>query len=275
VFTVRQAVRSRKPAAVVLAGGGAELPAFAGGRWQACMFGDVAAFRWVREPRAPEAESAERRRTALHRIFVVPQGEPVDALMTHISALTPGERLWFEQGVLAGDTVLVPHEAVSDTPAWLTVPRLRRRFRCGVREAAGLGELFLALDAGADVVAWYEGEVRRRGVAGVIEDLVHLVAQLAIAEAVPDSDALDEAERLARMPRPSTAMAWSPFLSSPASRVPGWRGMPSGLCSPNSSTARRAERSSRPRTRRRSCRSVRRAAWQTRGRLGRVRRSAS
>jgi hypothetical protein len=191
-----QAVRSGKPAAVVLAGGGAELPAFAGGRWQACTLGGVTAFRWVREPRAPEAESTEPKRTALHRIFVVPDGEPVDALLTHISGLTQGERLWFEQGVLAGDAVLVAHEALSDTPAWLAVPRLRRRFGCGAREAAGLAELFIALEAGRDVVAWYEAEARRYGVAGVIEDLVHLVAQLAIAEAVLDGDALEEAERL-------------------------------------------------------------------------------
>jgi hypothetical protein len=30
-----------------------------------------------------------------------------------------GERLWFERGVLSGDTVRVPHEALSDTPAFL------------------------------------------------------------------------------------------------------------------------------------------------------------
>jgi hypothetical protein len=196
VFTVRQAVRSGKPAAVVLVGGGAELPVFVGGRWEACMFGDVAAFRWVREPRVAEAERVECKRTALHRIFVVPDGEPVDALLTHVSGLTQGERLWFEQGVLAGDAVLVAHEALSDTPAWLGVPRLRRRFGCGAREAAGLAELFIGLDAGPDVVAWYEAEARRRGVAGVIEDLVYLVAQLAIAGAVLDGDALEEAERL-------------------------------------------------------------------------------
>ena len=58
VFTVRQAVRSGKPAAVVLAGGGAELPAFSGGRWQPCTFGGVAAFRWVREPITAQVESA-------------------------------------------------------------------------------------------------------------------------------------------------------------------------------------------------------------------------
>src|SRR5439155_18055776 len=59
VFTVRQAVRAGKPAAVVLAGGGAVLPAFTGGRWQACTFGNVAGFRWVRAPRPAEAQSAE------------------------------------------------------------------------------------------------------------------------------------------------------------------------------------------------------------------------
>jgi len=192
VFTVREAIRAGKPAAVVLAGGGAQLPAFTGGAWVPCVIGGIAAFRWVpgHEAKAPA------RTTALGRIFRVPEGEPVDALLTHISGLTQGERLWFEQGVLTGDTVLVPHEALCDTPVWLTVPRLRRRFRCDVREAAGLGELFLALDAGPDVVAWYEAEAQRRGVAGVIEDLVHLVAQLAIAEAVSESDVLEEAERL-------------------------------------------------------------------------------
>src|SRR5262249_32889320 len=117
-------------------------------------------------------------------------------LLTHISGLTQGERLWFEHGVLAGDTVVVPHEALSDTPAWLSVPRLRRRFRCGVREAAGLAELFLALEARPGLRAWGEAEARGRGVAPIIEDLVHLVAQLELAQAAPDSDALDEAERL-------------------------------------------------------------------------------
>jgi hypothetical protein len=35
VFTAREAIRAGKPAAVVLAGGGAVLPAFGGGRWAA------------------------------------------------------------------------------------------------------------------------------------------------------------------------------------------------------------------------------------------------
>ncbi|MBI1845513.1 MAG: hypothetical protein HY294_03210 [Candidatus Rokubacteria bacterium] len=185
VFTVREAIRAGKPAAVVLAGGGAELPRFSGGRWVPCSIGPVAAFRWVAEAAGPDG--GEPTPTALHRIFVVPDGEPVHALMGHISLLSAGERLWFEQGVLAGDTVLVPYEALSDTPAFLALPRLRRRFRCTAREAAGLAELFLALDASPAVVAHYEAEARRLGVGAVLEDLVHLVVQLALVEQVPGS----------------------------------------------------------------------------------------
>jgi hypothetical protein len=200
VFTVRQAVRAGKPAAVVLAGGGAALPGFPGGRWEPCSFGSVAAFRWVREPRAAAGESAvapaEPKPTAVHRIFVVPEGEPVEALMAHISSLSAGERLWFETGVLAGDTVMVQHEALSDTPAYLALPRLRRQFRCTAREAAGLAELFLALDTGPDVVAHYAREARRCPVDLLIGELVHLVAKLALAEEVAEDDALDKAERL-------------------------------------------------------------------------------
>ena len=194
VFTVREAVQAGKPAAVVLAGGGAELPRFSGGRWAPCSIGPVAAFRWVPEASGPDG--GEPKPTALHRIFVVPDGEPVYALMAHIASLSAGERLWFEQGVLAGDTVLVSHEAVSDTPAFLALPRLRRRFRCTAREAAGLAELFLALDASPAVVAHYEAEARRLGVGVVLEELVHLVVQLALVEQVPASDALEDADRL-------------------------------------------------------------------------------
>jgi hypothetical protein len=197
VFTVREAVRAGKPAAVVLAGGGASLPSFAGGRWVPCSVGSVAAFRWVAEAAGPcGPDGGEPEPTALHRIFVVPDGEPVQALMEHVSSLSHGERLWFEQGVLAGDTVFVPHEALSDTPAFLALPRLRRRFRCTAREAAGLAELFLALDASPAVVVWYEGEARRLGVGPVLEEMVRLVVQLALVEEVPSSDALDDAERL-------------------------------------------------------------------------------
>src|SRR5437867_2334359 len=195
VFTVREAIRSGKPAAVVLAGGGAALPSFTGGRWAPCAFGGVEAFRWVPEAKTLEADDAEPQRTALNRIFVVPDGEPVHALLTHISSLSQGERLWFEQGVLAGDTVLVPHEALSDTPAYLALPRLRRRFRCTVREAAGLAELLLSLEAWPEVVAWAEREACRHGVVAVIADATHLVAQLALVEQ-SETDALEDAESL-------------------------------------------------------------------------------
>jgi hypothetical protein len=120
----------------------------------------------------------------------------VQAVLAHIATLSQGERLWFEQGIVTGDTVLIPHEALSDTPAYLTVPRLMRGFRCTAGEAAGLGELFLALDAGRDIVVHYEAEARRRSVTAITKDLVHLVARLALAEAVDDADALAEAERL-------------------------------------------------------------------------------
>jgi hypothetical protein len=126
----------------------------------------------------------------------VPEGEPTHALLEHIASLNPGQRLWFERGVLAGDTVVVPHEALFDTPAFLVVPRLRRRFRCTVREAAGLAELFLALDASPAVVAHYEDEARRVGVARIIGDLVHLVASIALVEQVPECDALRDVQSL-------------------------------------------------------------------------------
>jgi hypothetical protein len=132
----------------------------------------------------------------LARVFHVPDGEPTHALLSHISALGQGERLWFERGVLAGDTVLVAHEALSDTPAFLATSRLMRRFRCSPREAAGLAELFLALDAGAAVVAHYGVEAQRRGAAAIIDGLVHLVARLALSEQAPDTDALESAECL-------------------------------------------------------------------------------
>jgi hypothetical protein len=81
-------------------------------------------------------------------------------------------------------------------PASLASARLRRRFRCTAREAAGLAELFLALDAGPAVVAHHEAEVRRRGADAVIGDLVHLVARLALVEQVAETDALEDAECL-------------------------------------------------------------------------------
>lgn len=98
--------------------------------------------------------------------------------------------------MLARDTVTVLHEALSDTPPYLVLPRLRRQFRCTAREAAGLAELFLALEARPDVVPHYEREARRRPVTAIIEDLVRLVAQLALVEQVADGDALEDAEPL-------------------------------------------------------------------------------
>jgi hypothetical protein len=187
VYTVREAVRSSKPAAVILAGGGAVLPVFSGGRWVPCRLGPVEAFRWELGPRASEPP----RRSWLAQVFQVPEGEPTHAQLTHISSLSQGERLWYERGVLAGDTVVVPHEALSDTPAFLDTRRLMRRFRCTVREAAGLAELFLALDAGPAAVSHYEDEARRIGVARIVEDLVHLVVGVALVEQAPESDALD------------------------------------------------------------------------------------
>jgi hypothetical protein len=193
VFTVREAVRAGKPAVVVLAGGGAVLPAFSGGRWAPCRLGAIAAFRWVGSPERPERS----RRSWLSRVFEVPEGEPTDAQLAHIASLSPGERLWFERGVLVGGTVVVPHEALSDTPVFLDTRRLTRRFRCTVREAAGLAELFLALEAGPAVVAHYENEAGWVGVSTIIEDLVHLVAGVALAEQVSESDALEHAQTLA------------------------------------------------------------------------------
>ncbi len=192
VFTVQEAVRAGKPAAVVLAGGGAVLPVLSGGRWSPCRLGAVEAFRWVAAPERPEPT----RRSWVARVFEVPEGEPTDAQLAHIASLSPGERLWFEHGVLVGGTVAVPHEAVSDTPAFLDTRRLIRRFRCTVREAAGLAELFLALEVSPLVVAHYEAEAARVGVVAIIENLVHLVAGVALAEQVPDSDALQDVQPL-------------------------------------------------------------------------------
>jgi hypothetical protein len=100
VYTVREALRAGKPAAVVLAGGGAELPGFTGGQWVACAIGPVGAHRWVAD--VGEPKEPERKLTQLGRMFGVPEGEPVQAVLEHIATLSQGERLWFEQGVVAG-----------------------------------------------------------------------------------------------------------------------------------------------------------------------------
>src|SRR5262249_17353091 len=192
VFTVREAIHSGKPAAVVLANGDTVLPAFAGGRWVPCQLRAGDAFRWEPDPKTARSV----RPSWLSRVFEVPEGEPTHALLEHSSSLSQGDRLWFERGVLAGDTVVVPHEALSDTPAFLDTRRLMRRFRCTVREAAGLAELFLALEVSPSVVAQYEEEARRVGVARIVEDLVHLVAGAALAEQGDDADALEHVQLL-------------------------------------------------------------------------------
>lgn len=53
------------------------------------MLGPVQAFRWMAEA----SEETEPKPTALARIFVVPEGEPADALLTHISGLSQAIRL--------------------------------------------------------------------------------------------------------------------------------------------------------------------------------------
>jgi hypothetical protein len=127
----------------------------------------------------------------------VPDGEPIAARLAHIRQLTPGERLWFEAGVPAGDLVLVPYERLDDgKPAALAVDRLMRRCRCSAKEAFDLGEALLALDADPTVLAHYVGEARRRGVGPVLSELLAWAARLGALASGPDGDALDYAEPL-------------------------------------------------------------------------------
>ena len=126
----------------------------------------------VRGTTVPQGlERSTVRPSGLARIFAVPDGEPVDAWLAHIRQLTPGERLWFEQGVRVGDRVLVPYERLDDgKPAALTVDRLMRRLRCSAKAAFDLGEALLALDADATVIAHYVAEARQRGVGLVLTE---------------------------------------------------------------------------------------------------------
>jgi hypothetical protein len=196
-YTLQVAARLGKRVAVVDAGGGAVLPAWPGGAWVPCNLGGVAACRWAPRAAPPPPPPSAPRPTGLARIFQVPDGEPVEALLAHIAGLTPGERLWFEAGHVAGDQVLVPVEHLGDgKPAALAVDRLQRQLRCSAKDAFDLGECLLALDADATVIAHYVPEARRRGVAAVLDDLVYWLTRLEAPEAVPDTDALDHAERL-------------------------------------------------------------------------------
>jgi hypothetical protein len=144
-----------------------------------------------------ERPASEGRPSGLARIFAAPDGEPIDARLAHIRQLTPGERLWFEQGVRVGDRVLVPYERLDDgKAAALSVDRLMHRLRCTGKEAFDLGEALLALDADAGVIAHYVGEGRRRGVGPVLTELLAWAARLGALVSGPDGDALDHAEPL-------------------------------------------------------------------------------
>jgi hypothetical protein len=141
--------------------------------------------------------TAPPRPSSLARIFVVPDGEPIAALLAHVASLTPGERLWFEQGVRIGDQVLVPYERLDDgKPATLSVDRLRRQLRCPAKDAFDLGEALLALDADPTVIAHYVREAQRRGVGPVLAELLAWAARLGALAPGPDGDALDHAESL-------------------------------------------------------------------------------
>jgi hypothetical protein len=142
-----------------------------------------------------ERPASEGRPSGLARIFAAPDGEPIDARLAHIRQLTPGERLWFEQGVRIGDRVLVPYERLDDgKPSVLTVDRLMRRCRCSAKDAFDLGEALLALDADTTVIAHYVGEARRRGVGPVLTELLAWAARLGALAPGPDGDALDHAQ---------------------------------------------------------------------------------
>lgn len=167
---------------------GAALPTLAGGRWVAVESGVlVGAFRWV-----PEAPSALR---PLQEIVTVPSttGMPVEDTMAHISTLSQGDRLWFEQCEVVGDKIVAPHENVSDgRPSFLSVPALRKRFGCDPATAVELGELFFALDADETVVGYYVGEAARLGLDAVRRELFRLVVGLVELEQADDP--MDEAE---------------------------------------------------------------------------------
>jgi hypothetical protein len=59
-----------------------------------------------------------------------------------------------------------------------------------------LAECLRALDADRGVIDHAVAEVRRRGVPAVVAELCHWIARLEAAGPVPDTDALDHAERL-------------------------------------------------------------------------------
>lgn len=182
----------------------------------------------------PRRTATAGRLSGLARIFAVPDGEPVAAWLGHIGQLTPGERLWFEQGVRVGDHILVPYERLDDgKPATLTVDRLMRRLRCPAKAAFDLGEALLALDADTRVIAHYVGEARRRGVAPVLTELLAWAGRLGAIASVPDTDALEHAEPLGDdaervtdtgdLPRAPTGMTDPDAAEAPEPATLAWR----------------------------------------------------
>jgi hypothetical protein len=125
---------------------------------------------------------------SLRAIFLVPDnGSPVHDAMAHIAALGQRDRLWFERCEVAGGKVLAPHENATDgKPAALTIPVLRRRFGCDARVAFEYGELLLALDADAHVIAAYAVRVDREGIEAVCRELRDLVVELDLVEGGED-----------------------------------------------------------------------------------------
>jgi hypothetical protein len=142
--------------------------------------------------------------------------------------------LWFEQGVRVGDHVLVPYERLDDgKPSVLRVDRLMRRCRCSAKAAFDLGEVLLALDADARVIAHYVAEARRRGVGPVLAELLAWAGRLGAIASVPDTDALehaeplgDDAERVSDtgdLPREPTGATDADAASTPEPATLGWR----------------------------------------------------
>jgi hypothetical protein len=125
---------------------------------------------------------------SLRAIFLVPDnGSPVHDTMTHIAALAQRDRLWFERCEVVGEKVLAPHEHSTDgKPAALTIPALRRRFGCDAQAAFEYGELLLALDATAHVIAAYAVRVDREGMEAVCRELRDLVVELDLVEGGED-----------------------------------------------------------------------------------------
>ncbi|MDD5559017.1 hypothetical protein [Candidatus Methylomirabilis sp.] len=192
-FTLRCALARGLRVVAFVCGGGAVLPTFDGGRWVPLRCSSDAwagGFRWVPDP--PESPSPFK---SLPEIVRIPAegGCPIHETFVHVASLSQGDRLWFERCEVAGDTIVAPHLNDSDgRPAFLSVPALRKRFGCDAATAVELGELFLALDADEQVVAYYVAEALEWGTETVRRGLFRLVVQLAMLEQADDP--MDDAE---------------------------------------------------------------------------------